>query len=447
MSLQDFIAFWQARPFRAFRMHTARGVFVVDYPLRVALSPELRVAVVGDDDRVEILARDEVERCEAYGKSRAPEEAIAAVAPETLARHAKILSDALLASSPPPAAGKSDRAFDPGTVSFLPTHNPEGVFTVHVSVRTRNGPAVFDTFGTRWNLHGVEQFENGTSLYLHHLDHPTLEQRVILWPPDFGTFESFAERKKVAALGAELRKRDTRLAAKPAKTVEPPAAYFKKCVPEYRVFDPDAYRKAFGEDPEEPDFDRYEIHLVPREIAGEGVVKNPCLFDVLAEEILFNLTDTDWDATFERGERSIQLALRFPRRGKNILNLSLDPYRLTARVEQDEVDLPLGFVERHLRNYALYEPWDLMLDALRAGPVKPRQPDLVLPLAHGFRTELWAGENRFPLPFLQPRLLDPAGRTLLDLRATTWAAIVSADPAQPRVALRLVSHEEKERDA
>ncbi|MEO5959789.1 MAG: hypothetical protein ABIZ49_04590, partial [Opitutaceae bacterium] len=42
---------------------------------------------------------------------------------------------------------------------------------------------------------------------------------------------------------------------------------------------------------------------------------------------------------------------------------------------------------------------------------------------------------------------DPAGRTLLDLRATTWAAIVSADPAQPRVALRLVSHEEKERDA
>ena len=123
VTLQDFIAFWQARPFRAFRMHTARGVFVVDYPLRVALSPEMRVAVVGDDGRVAILALDDVERCEAFGKSRAPEDAIGAVAPATLARHAQILSEALQSSLPARRRKKAEPAFDPGTVSFLAARN------------------------------------------------------------------------------------------------------------------------------------------------------------------------------------------------------------------------------------------------------------------------------------------------------------------------------------
>ena len=44
MLLQEFIALWQAQPFRAFRLHTGRGIFSVDYPQGVALSPHFMVA-------------------------------------------------------------------------------------------------------------------------------------------------------------------------------------------------------------------------------------------------------------------------------------------------------------------------------------------------------------------------------------------------------------------
>ena len=54
---------------------------------------------------------------------------------------------------------------------------------------------------------------------------------------------------------------------------------------------------------------------------------------------------------------------RYPRGGPDLLELVIDPYRLTARVNGHDGDLPLGFVENELRNYALYQVWNLMSDA------------------------------------------------------------------------------------
>jgi hypothetical protein len=60
MNIQDFIPIWQAQPFRAFRVHTARGEFVVTYPMAAALIPLMRVALVVDDARVETFALEEI---------------------------------------------------------------------------------------------------------------------------------------------------------------------------------------------------------------------------------------------------------------------------------------------------------------------------------------------------------------------------------------------------
>ncbi len=47
MSIQDFVTLWQARPFRAFRLRTARGAIEVDYPLQATLTPDEVVLVAG----------------------------------------------------------------------------------------------------------------------------------------------------------------------------------------------------------------------------------------------------------------------------------------------------------------------------------------------------------------------------------------------------------------
>jgi hypothetical protein len=77
--------------------------------------------------------------------------------------------------------------------------------------------------------------------------------------------------------------------------------------------------------------------------------------------------------------------------------------------------------------------------------VKLKQPDVVLPLAGGFRAELWSGEPRFAAPFLQPRIVDAEEQTLFDLRATTWSAVIRQDATRPAVTLIFSSGEEETR--
>ena len=448
MTIQDFIAVWQAQPFRAFRIHTSGKSLAVGYPLAAALTADMKVLAIAGDSHCETFSLEEISGFEVFGEPVSVADAVNGVAPEILARNSQLLTAAM--QSTPLLGGETAPAlrFDAGQVKLLGYIAKNGIHMVEAAVAASSGDGpIFATTGTRWNLHGLEQFENGTTLYLHHLNHPAVEQRVILWPPNTGTFDSFGEATPFAKMMVELAKRDKRLAKKPAKTKDLPAAHFRKILPTYRVIEPDARIDAFGDELDDDDFDRFEIHLVPRTLPDGVVVNNPCLVDVPAENFMFNLTETDWDATFARGEKTISLVLKHPRFPGNEFEMVIDPYFLTADIPEIGGDLPLGFVERELRNFVLYERWDLLIGALRSGPDRLKQPDLVVPLAEGFVAEMWAGETRFPLPFLQPRILDASGATLLDFRATTWAASLATDEKNPLVTLRLWSHERENRCA
>jgi hypothetical protein len=445
MTIQEFISIWQAQPFRAFRMHARNGVINVHYPMAVALTPRMQLAAITDDARVEILDLQDIEKCEAFGPPAAIADILAAIPPIELARNAQLLSEAL-SSATPVGEEPLPNAVVPLRVYLQDSHTPEGIHFLHAALELPDGKVVLSTAGTRWNLHGIEHFENGTSLYLHHLDHPTVEQRIIFWPPGQGTFDSFAEAMPATALAKELHRRDEELSAKPAQPLKPPASYFRDIDREWPIEEKDGREEAFGEDSPAMDPLRFELASVVRELKDGRSIQNPCLTDIMQEEILFNLVDTDWDASARQDGRNWSLSLRHVPHPGQTVTLYIDLDRRAAMIDTDSTLLSLGWIERHLRNFALYESWNAMHDALRRGPTKRKQPDLVIPLAEGFRAELWAGVPLYPLPFLQPHILDPNGNTVFDLRNTFWSAAIRSDGNVPKVILILSSGERSDRD-
>lgn len=451
MTIPELITVWQAQPFRPFRMHTTRGIFDVAFPWQFGLTPTMRVALVVEGTRAETFALDEIERCEPTGDAVDLATLMGGLAPETVGQAAQILATA---TSDPvadaAAAQEVAQRFDPGRVTFLTaTEKATGIFLVYAVVTTGDGAKkMFSNVGTRWNVHGVERFENGTTVYLHHLDHPTIEQRVILWPPHHGTFDSFAEATTPEALLQELQRRDATLSAKPATPFEPKAAYFRSILPEYPLPPPRRRTEAaaFDEDADPAERDRYTLQLVPLDLGGGRIVQNPVLKDAKLERTLFDLTHTPWDAGAARVGRDWRLTLRHGSYAGKSFELHIACERHTARIDADRRALPLAFIERHFRNFTLYTGWDLMFATLRAGPVKRHQPDVVVPLAGGFRVEMWAGWNIYPVPFLQPRIIDPDGRTVFDLRTSGWAAAIRPYDDRPALTLVPVSEARADRD-
>lgn len=455
MTLQEFIPFWQAQPFRPFALHTTRGIFSVVHPLRIGMSPHLEIALVVEEageTRVELFPLIQITGCEVTGQALDLARTMAKIDPETLARESQILAAAIAPVTPLAAAMHSEASssvggLDPGAVTLLTAHATDGVFLVHATVSNRDGEMILSTAGTRWNLHGLEQFENGTSLYLHHLDHPTVEQRIILWPPDRGTFESFAESKSAAALGRELRRHDKRLTRKPARVTSPKAAYFRHIQPQFPSEKRDGKLALFGADEEEFYSERFQLEVTPYRGVGGSMIRNPRITDLDREEILFDLTGTEWHTETAVGTCPEQLVICHPTNPAFTLQLALDFKSHIARVNQGQKELPLAFIQRHLTNFSLYEPWEVMYEALLAGPREAGLPDVVLPGVSGFQIEMWAGEPRYRPPFLQPHIVNAAGETLLDFRGTTWAGWMRWAPDRPELILRFMSEERENREA
>ncbi len=426
-------------------MHARNGVINVHYPMAVALTPQMQLATITEDARVEILDLQDIQKCEAFGPPAAIADILAAIPPIELTRNTQLLSEAL-SSSTPVGEEPPSNAFVPQHVSLKESHTPEGIHLLHAALELPDGHVVLSTAGTRWNLHGIEHFENGTSLYLHHLDHPTVEQRIIFWPPGQGTFDSFAEAMPATALAKELHRRDEELSAKPARPLKPPASYIRDIDREWPIAEKDGREEALGEDSPAMDPLRFEFASVVRELKDGRSIHNPCLTDIMQEEILFNLVDTDWDASARQDGRNWYLSLRHLSHPGQTVALYIDVDRRAAVIDTDSTLLSLGWIERHLRNFALYESWDAMRDALSRGPIKRKQPDVVISLAGGFRAELWAGLPLYRLPFLQPHILDPNGNTVFDLRNTFWSAAIRGDESVPKVILILSSGERSDRD-
>ena len=182
MTLQEFISVWHAQPFRAFRIRARGEIINVQYPLSVALTPQMELAAVVDNTRVEIIGFHEIEQCDVFGLPTPIADLLDAISPDDLSRNAQLISEALsrsdtLIEEPSPAAFSTLRA------SLQKVRTPQGIFLVQAVLELPNGHAVLSTVGTRWNVHGIEHFENGASLYLHHLDHPIVEQRIIFGLP------------------------------------------------------------------------------------------------------------------------------------------------------------------------------------------------------------------------------------------------------------------------
>src|SRR6185369_9808502 len=148
MTLQEFIPIWQAQPFRAFRMRARGRIISVHYPLSVALTQQLELAVVVDNARVEIIGFHEIEECEVFGSPAPVAEILDAISPSELSRNSQLISEALSHSTT--LIEKPSRAASiPLHISLLKSRTPEGIFLVHAVVELPDGHTVLSTAGTR----------------------------------------------------------------------------------------------------------------------------------------------------------------------------------------------------------------------------------------------------------------------------------------------------------
>ncbi len=440
MNLADFVALWQARPFRAFRLRTADTVLTVDYPLAAALLADQSAVAIVAGEAVRQVPLAGITGAEAYGPALDLPEAIAAVGPDRVGRDATLLAAVQRASEPPAPPAP---AADPGRVAYTSSRAAGGRHEVHATVFDRKGAVLFETAGTSWRAHGHDTFENGTALYLHHLAHPTVEQRILIWPPEQGSFESFAEATGLPRLRQDLETRDRRLARRPASPEQPKPAWFRATRVSYPEIPDNDRALALGREPDE--FERFETRLTRTVLADGTRVVQPSLIDLAAEAILFHVVGTEWTGGVERRDESFVFRLQDTGQSGADLSFTVDPRRLTAVLHEGGRAWPLGFFQRALHNFTLHRQESLLRAELVAGPAAPRQPDHSWSIASGYRIELWGGDTRHPLPFLQPLILDPDGNPSLDLRATAWGARAEPDPVRPRVRLRLVSHEMTDR--
>lgn len=429
MTPLDFVGFWHANPFRPFRILTASAVFDVTSPLQVAMSPSMQRVTVTLDDAAHSLDVADILRCESLAPACDPGTPAHPLTP---------------APAAPPHIDLSRYQPDPGVVSLLSVTLTDGNALSHVAVRDRDGNPAFSTAGTRWDIHGVERFENGASLFLHHLDDPTTQRRVLVWPGSGGSLDSFAERSDAQGLNAALRDLDTQLTSKPIDPA-PPERYFQDATPAIKP-PPKPFRNYWELDRPEPfNAARFTLDSDHTEYGPHRWVEAVRITDTMNKEVVLDLFGTSWDCDVTREPDSHALTLSLGHHPGSV-SLHIKPDKRTARLLPDGVDIPLDFANRHLRNFSLYAPIDALRAALRAGPQGSSYPAVVLPDHRGHRIELWAGHADWPTPFLHPRILTPAGRVLLDLRGSWWAALVESDQADTALTMLLWFRDEPGRN-
>lgn len=430
MTPLDFVGFWHANPFRPFRILTASALLDVSSPLQVAMSPSMQRVTVSLDDATHSLDVADILRCEWLSPDPGEGRASHPLSPD--------------ARPAPPQIDLSRYQPDPGALSLLSLTLADGSAITHVALTDRDGNSAFSTAGTRWDIHGIERFENGASLFLHHLDDPTTQRRVLVWPGNGGSFDSFAERADAPGLNAALRTLDTQLSASPLDPA-PPDHYFTSATPAPKP-PPMPFRNYWELDRPEPfNASRFTLDVDDVEYGPHRWSEAIRLTDTLNKEVVLDLFGTLWDCDVSREPDSHALTLSLDHHPGS-LSLHIKPHKRSARLLPGGSDIPLDFLNRHLRNFSLYASIDALRAALRAGPQGSEHPAVVLPNHHGHRIELWAGHADWPTPFLHPRILAPSGRELLDLRGSWWAALVEPDTTGSALTLRLWFRDEAGRN-
>lgn len=418
-----------ATSFRPFRVHTRDGTaFDVHAPTQVAFSPDGgMIVVVLSDARFEVLVPERIARCEVLHASTPP---IPQAEPE-----------------PPPGPAGS-----PGGITFQSVIDTDGRRLVHFEATDADGHVMLSSAGTRWDLYGMEVFENGRTLYLQHADDLTLSQRIILWPPKRGTLESFAEAMDVARLKQELVAKSS--AAGP-RGFAAPASYARSIVPP-EPYNPPMPKHPHRETGMRADDPRRFVMSARRYDAAPGqTAMGACLTDLFTEHVMFDLDQSGWHATIEDGIAKWDLTLRCPAALGRELRLHIDAFKGRARVEGAWVALEAA--ERHIRNFPLHGSWEALLALLKGEPRDLSQPESAAAVPTGATLEFWPGAASVAPPFLAVRLVETSGRAILDSRGAVWGAmarvrdggvwlhLLHADPARrmeftPRLAVDLATH-------
>lgn len=324
MSAVAFITMWQAVPFRAFHVHLVDGRLVhIERALQVAAAGDLRQFVVMAASGPVTFSPEQIASCEvivppslregAGGWAEATPEPLASPqsspAPGTNAEQPALTNpyaldaDALArlrATGVDPAAIRT-YAPDHGGMMLMTCFTHDSIRLTQFAMKARDGGTMLTSMSTRWNLHGLETFENGRTLHLSHADDPTLRQRVIVWPPDSGTFETFAERLPTAALQKELLARDERIMASPGEIV-PPANYDDSIKPREAYTPPAKPRYCKGEEewdeepkqPPGPPVEDFKAETVPEETAPHRFEDQVRLVSKHGGPAVFDLTECGW---------------------------------------------------------------------------------------------------------------------------------------------------------
>lgn len=344
------------------------------------------------------------------------------------------------------ASGVDPKSFDAytldgGVTSMMACTIDGGVRCVFVGVKTRKDQPMLNTLGTRFTLTGLEGGENYTTLYLAHLDDPSLRQRIIVWPPDAATLSDFSESAPAEEIEARLRLLDA-----DARSERRDAA----CDPGYA--DAMANREA---GPSTPPVENPEVRKIVRDPRDEDAAEP---FAELEERVspfaqrgewlearlirgdrvtLMDLFDSGWHSTGRLDGNppnafapEAHFDLRWPTFARHA-DWMLDRQRLGMRIDEHGLAhiecskgwveaRPAKFVEWHLRAMAIHGDAAAMLNAITVGPLGSAGPALRLELGKAYTLELWPAPHRVEECMLQPRVLDQEGRVLLDARGSGW---------------------------
>lgn len=410
MPHSDLISLLRSEPFRPFRIHTAAGAaFDIGDPRQVGASPGGRLFIaVLSDGHFEVLTPELIQRCEVISTATPPIPAA------------------------PPAATSFLTKPNKGRVAISAATERDGRRLAHIAVSADKRTVILSTAGTRWDLSGLETFDNGRTLYLHHADDPSLHKRVIVWPPETATFESFAEAAPASELERQLRELDIEARAAPKNPPGPPASYFKstKPPPGYEPPMPPTTGRESGPAPDDPN--RFEFRGDLYEAGANMWCNCPTLIDTLTGTVMFDLSNTNWDATPKRDGDYWIFELRHYPDPNHSLTMVIDPK--VALVHFGGPLIPLHIAARHLINYTLYRSWDGLLHVFSTElPID--EPHITISAA-GCSIELWPGAGSIKPPFLTMRIVGPSGRAILDLRGTLWGAYLELnDPSLIRFSL------------
>lgn len=489
MSSLTLMMMWQAQPFRTFRIMLTDGrSFTIDQPHQLAVGPDLRQFVFMHASGPQMFAPELVAGCELC--SECPAHADANDSPQALPYmknsyedYADAAPTVISGPAPPPMfdaealerlrrAGVSPSQIagynpDPGTLRLMRFTATDGACCTLFKLHTRDGKEMLSTAHTRWDLVGYQFGENVCTLRLVHADDPLERRRIIAWPPDFATFDTFAEQEPVEAIQNALLDIDRERREAP-RVLVPPQEYVASLRPPPPPPPPKPIAAYFRGDltitaeslaqAEQPD--RFTLETEDVEIAPHRFERE-IRFCNQAGRIVFDLFGCGWIGSAAWHDDRWRCGISRATGEEMECSFTIDPETYQARVDDGRA-LPLAFVEYQLRSYHFHDRPEALRAALDHGPRERNEPVVTVRvrdgMAHALRLdqpvreadaeahprstahvatddadavstpsctlELWRGAAAIRAPFLQPRLLAPDGRVLFDLRGTHWGAMI-----------------------